>query len=173
MANAVWRGFITFGLLSIPVRLFRAARAERVSLRRLYRAEIPHRATTSRSQLGEDDALAKAVTESAKSRRSSPPEPVLAPVQQVSIRKGSDEVLPEKSIVKGYEYEKDRYVVVEPEELKSIVPKTATEMQIEEFVKLAEVDPVYFETSFYVVPVTWFQGTLRKRLMRCSIGHCR
>jgi DNA end-binding protein Ku len=173
MANAVWRGFITFGLLSIPVRLFRAERAERVSLRRLYRAEPPQRGTSSRPQPEEDGALAKAITESTKTRRSPPPEPVLAPVQQVSIRKGSDEVLPEKSIVKGYEYEKDRYVVVEPEELKSIVPKTATEMQIEEFVKLAEVDPVYFETSFYVVPVTWFQGTLRKRLMRCSIGHCR
>ena len=39
MASTVWRGFITFGLVSVPVRLFRAARAERVSLRRLYRAE--------------------------------------------------------------------------------------------------------------------------------------
>jgi DNA end-binding protein Ku len=152
MANAAWRGFITFGLLSIPVRLFRAARAERVNLRRLYRAETPHWGTPSRSQPEEDDALAKAATESPKSRRSTPPEPVLAPVQQVSIRKGSDDVLPEKSIAKGFEYEKDRYVEVQPEELKSIAPKTVTEMQIEEFVKLAEVDPVYFETSYYVVP---------------------
>jgi DNA end-binding protein Ku len=152
MASAIWRGFITFGLLSIPVRLFRAARAERVSLRRLCRAETPRRSTAARPQPEGDDTVAKAVTESAKSRRSSPPEPVLTPVQQVSIRKGSDEVLPEKSIVKGFEYEKDRYVVVEPEELKSIAPKTATEMQIEEFVTLAEVDPIYFETSYYVVP---------------------
>jgi non-homologous end joining protein Ku len=63
---------------------------------------------------------------------------VLAPAQQVSIRKGSDEVLPEKSIVKGYEYEKDRYVVVEHEEL-----------------------------------IMWFQRTQGKKLMHCSIGHCR
>jgi DNA end-binding protein Ku len=54
--------------------------------------------------------------------------------------------------VKGYEYEKNRYIAIEKEELKSIEPKTATEMQIEEFVKLAEVDPVYFETSYYLVP---------------------
>ena len=154
MASTVWRGFITFGLISIPVRLFRAARAERVSLRRLYRAEAPERVTPSRRQPEpeENDTTAEVLTESPKNRRPPVPEPVLAPVQQVSLRKGSDEILPEKSIVKGYEYEKDRYVVIEPEELKNIAPKTATEMQIEEFVNLAEVDPVYFETSYYVVP---------------------
>jgi DNA end-binding protein Ku len=54
--------------------------------------------------------------------------------------------------VKGYEYEKDRYVVVEPEELKSLAPKTSAGMEIEEFVALSEVDPVYFETSYYVIP---------------------
>ena len=150
MASTVWRGFITFGLLSIPVRLFRAARAERVSLRRLYR-EAPLRGTLPRPQSEEDNMPTNSVSASPTSRRAPPPEPVLAPVQQVSIRKGSDELLPEKSIVKGYEYEKDRYVVVEPEELKNIAPKTTTEMQIEEFVKLAEVDPVYFETSHWVI----------------------
>jgi DNA end-binding protein Ku len=54
--------------------------------------------------------------------------------------------------VKGYEYEKDRFVAIEPEELKNIAPKTATEMEIQEFVQLAEIDPVYFETSYYVTP---------------------
>jgi DNA end-binding protein Ku len=54
--------------------------------------------------------------------------------------------------VKGYEYEKNRYVALDPEELKSLDAKTATEMQIEEFVSLSEVDPIYFETSYYVAP---------------------
>jgi DNA end-binding protein Ku len=154
MASTVWRGFITFGLISIPVRLFRAARAERVSLRRLYRAEIPDRAATSRRQFEteEDDAPRAPITEAPMSAVRPASGQVLAPVQQVSVRNGSDDVLAERSIVKGYEYEKDRYVAIEPEELKSIAPKTATEMQIEEFVKLSEVDPVYFETSYYVVP---------------------
>ena len=79
-------------------------------------------------------------------------EPVLAPVQQVSVRKGTDEVVSNRSVVKGYEYDKDRYIVVEPEELKSIAPKIATEMEIQEFVQLSEIDPVYFETSYYVRP---------------------
>lgn len=164
MASTVWRGFITFGLISIPVRLFRAARAERVSLRRLYRTEAPPPASPSGRRTMEEDENAddEAVAETPPGRRGPPPEPtvtaasapqpVLTPVQQVSVRKGSDEVLPERSVVKGYEYQKDRYVAIEPEELKAIAPKTATEMQIEEFVNLAEIDPVYFETSYYVVP---------------------
>jgi DNA end-binding protein Ku len=161
MASTVWRGFITFGLISIPVRLFRAARPERVNLRRLYRAEAPRRSMLANREPEEDDSLAEPVAEAPKNRRSASPEsapalaaaePALTPVQQVSVRTGSDEILAEKSVVKGYEYDKNRYVAIEPEELKSIAPKTTTEMQIEEFVNLAEVDPVYFETSYYVVP---------------------
>ena len=163
MASTVWRGFVTFGLISIPVRLFRAARAERVSFRRLYRAEPQRR---EREIPIEEKPEPPMTALAGKERRhfeprvppvlsSSPAQtapPVLAPVQQVSVRKGSDKILPEQSVVKGYEYEKDRFVVVEREELKSIAPKTATEMEIQEFVNLAEIDPVYFETSYYVAP---------------------
>jgi DNA end-binding protein Ku len=80
------------------------------------------------------------------------PEPALAPVRQVSVRGETDDVVTEKQVVKGYEYEKNRFVALDPEELKSLESKTATEMQIEEFVSLSEVDPVYFETSYYVAP---------------------
>ncbi len=55
-------------------------------------------------------------------------------------------------IVKGYEYRKDEYVVVEPEEIKKIEPKTAKTMEILEFVKSSDVDPVFFESSYYMVP---------------------
>jgi len=139
MASTVWRGYITFGLISIPVRLFRAARAERVSLRRVYRSE-----TSSTEKAGRGRSRDEA-TEAQSG-------PVLAPVHQASVRKGTDDVLPEESVVKGYEYEKNRFVAVDPEELKSLAPKTSTAMEIQEFVKLAEIDPVYFETSYYVNP---------------------
>ena len=68
------------------------------------------------------------------------------------MRGETDDVVGEKQVVKGYEYEKNRFVALDPEELKSLETKTATEMQIEEFVNLSEVDPVYFETSYYVAP---------------------
>jgi DNA end-binding protein Ku len=144
MASTVWRGYVTFGLISIPVRLFRAARAERVSLRRLYRSEaIPAEVPVRRrlhEEIEEPDVQPS-------------PEPMqLEPVRQVSVRKETDEVLPKQSVVKGYEYEKNRFVALEPEELKSLAPKTSTSMEIEQFVKLADIDPVYFETSYYVNP---------------------
>ncbi len=145
MASTVWRGFVTFGLISVPVRLFRAARAERVSFRRLYRAEpdpTPARSAPAYEVRDEEQLRASRAI----------PEPPLTPIQQFSVRKGTEAVLPPQSLVKGYEYEKDRFVAVEPEELKSIAPKTATEMEIQEFVQLVEIDPVYFETSYYVVP---------------------
>src|SRR5581483_11980037 len=110
------------------VRLFRAARAERVSLRRLYRAEAPSRSMLASREPEEDDRREEPVAESSKNRRATSteskataleaPEPVLAPVQQASVRKGSDQIIAEKSVVKGYEYDKDRYVAIEPEELK-------------------------------------------------------
>jgi DNA end-binding protein Ku len=160
MASTVWRGYLTFGLVSIPVRLFRAARAERVSLKRLYRAPATSRSFASRQEpedsSEEDDAVAVPSDEHTEKSREDEPvrpiSPVLAPVQQVSVRHGTDEILNREAVVKGYEYEKNRYIAIDKEELKSIEPKTATEMQIEEFVKLAEVDPVYFETSYYVIP---------------------
>ena len=163
MASTVWRGYISFGLISIPVRLYRAARAERISLRRLYRPaeqspvsddaleEVPSTpiqqpASHSRQQ---SEASARQTNLPAPVAR---PEPALVPVTQVSVRKGTDEVLAQNSVVKGYEYEKGRFVAVESEELKNAAPKTSAAMEIAEFVQLSQIDPVYFETSYYVTP---------------------
>ena len=55
-------------------------------------------------------------------------------------------------IVKGYEFRKDEYIVIEPDEIKKIEPQTAKTMEILEFVKTSEVDPVYFESSYYMLP---------------------
>jgi DNA end-binding protein Ku len=60
--------------------------------------------------------------------------------------------LEHSEIVKGYEYEKNRYVVVEPEELEKIAPPTATVMEILQFVRMDEIDPIFLETSYYVAP---------------------
>src|ERR1700728_1818530 len=55
-------------------------------------------------------------------------------------------------IVKGYDLGGDRYVVIEPEELASIDVAATRTIEIEEFVDLADIDPVYFERSYYLVP---------------------
>ena len=160
MASTVWRGYITFGLISIPVRLFRAARAERVGLRRLYRSESAPEPEPIPDPILQRSLIAVPPPVSGHSHsatnlptaESSTTEPLLVPVRQVSVRKGSDEPLAAQSVVKGYEYEKNRFVVVEPEELKNLAPKTSAGMEIQEFVALAAIDPVFFEASYYVTP---------------------
>ena len=73
-------------------------------------------------------------------------------VKQQLICPLDNQVLERSDIVKGYEYRKDEYVIIDPEEIKKIEPKTAKTMEILEFVKTSEVDPVYFESSYYMVP---------------------
>ena len=63
-----------------------------------------------------------------------------------------DKPFERSEIVKGYEYEKNRYVVIEPEELEKIAPPTATAMEILQFVRMEEIDPIFLEKSYYVAP---------------------
>src|SRR5262249_25281441 len=115
MAAYVWTGSLTFGLISMPVRLFSGARSNHVSFHMLHR----------------DDHVR---------------------VKQQLVCPEEDKVIGRDEIVKGYEFRKGEYVIIEPEELKRIEPKTAKAMEILEFVKVEEIDPLYFESSYYLVP---------------------
>jgi DNA end-binding protein Ku len=76
----------------------------------------------------------------------------LSRLKQQYVCLADGKVVERSDIVKGYEYRKDEYLVIEPEEIKKIEPKTAKTMEILEFVKTSEVDPVYFESSYYMIP---------------------
>jgi DNA end-binding protein Ku len=115
MASSVWSGYLTFGLISMPVRLFSGARSSSVSFNMLHRDDLKR-------------------------------------VKQQYVCSLDGQVVDRSDIVKGYEYRKDEYVVIEPDEIKKIEPQTAKTMEILEFVKESEVDPVYFESSYYMVP---------------------
>jgi len=75
-----------------------------------------------------------------------------ARVKQVLYCQAEDQPVPRHELVKGYEYEKDRYVVVEEGELAQIAPRSSRVMEVLEFVPEAEVDPVYLDASYYVAP---------------------
>ena len=70
--------------------------------------------------------------------------------RKVSDKTG-DEVTADK-IVRGFEVSKGKYVVVEPSEIDSLRPKGSHEIEIEEFVDLDDIDPLYFEQPYYLVP---------------------
>jgi DNA end-binding protein Ku len=115
MASTVWKGHLTFGLVSFPVRLYSAARGESISFNQL------HKADNSR-------------------------------IKQMIYCAAEDKPIPRSEIVKGFEYEKDHYVVIEDEDIKKVAPSTAKVMEIQEFVKSDQVDPIYLETSYYMAP---------------------
>jgi DNA end-binding protein Ku len=115
MAASVWTGYLTFGLISMPVRLFSGARSTRVSFHMLHRDDLTR-------------------------------------VKQQLYCPNDERVIERAEVVKGYEYRKGEYVVIEPEEIKKIEPKTAKAMEILEFVKQEEIDPLYFESSYYLMP---------------------
>jgi DNA end-binding protein Ku len=64
------------------------------------------------------------------------------------------EEVPDEHIVKGYEVAKDRYVVVDPDELEPFIPAATKTVELEEFVDLDEIDPVYFDSAYHVAPGT-------------------
>jgi DNA end-binding protein Ku len=73
-------------------------------------------------------------------------------IQQRRICSLDGEEVPYEEVVKGYEVEPDRYVTVTQDELEAIAPKATRSIEIEEFVELAEIDPMLYEHSYYLVP---------------------
>jgi DNA end-binding protein Ku len=115
MPATVWKGYLTFGLVSFPIRLFAAARPEPVHFHMLHKKDLSR-------------------------------------VKEVWYCAAEDKPISRDEIVKGYEYEKNHYVVIDPEDLERVSPPTATSMDILQFVKMDEIDPIFFETSYYVGP---------------------
>lgn len=157
MASTVWKGHLTFGLVSVPVRFVRAARAEKVRLRQLHvprsaPAEEPPEVRTER----ERPAAAGAVGRPELVERAAPEAPAaVAPVRRTyqPAEPAEDSAPIDRSdLVKGYEYAKGQYVVLEDREIRELMPATATELPIVGFVHFVEIDPIYLETSYYVIP---------------------
>src|SRR5271168_5213758 len=73
-------------------------------------------------------------------------------VAQKRVDPQSGEEVPYEQIVKGYEIAPERYVVIEPGELESLQPKKSRTIEIEDFVELAQIDPIFYEHPYYLAP---------------------
>jgi DNA end-binding protein Ku len=76
----------------------------------------------------------------------------MARIKYKKVSAADGDEVPDEHIVKGYEVSKDRYVVVDPDELEPFIPSATKTVDLEEFVELADIDPVYFDTAYYVAP---------------------
>ena len=77
-----------------------------------------------------------------------------ARIKQKRVDPSTGDEVAFEDIVKGYELTPDRYVLIEPEELEALDPKATKTIDIEEFVDLAEIDPIYYDHSYYLAPTT-------------------
>ena len=75
-----------------------------------------------------------------------------ARIKQKRVSAETGEEVPFDQIVKGYEISPDNYVVIEPQELEALDPKATRSIEIEDFVDLDQIDPLYFERPYYLVP---------------------
>jgi DNA end-binding protein Ku len=88
-------------------------------------------------------------------------------IQQKRVDPSTGEEVPYERIVKGYELSPDRYVVVAPEELEALEPEKTRTIDIEDFVDLDEIDPIYFDHPYYLAPA---QGGARAyELLRAAM----
>ena len=115
MPRSIWTGAISFGLVTVPVKLYSAVNRKTVRFHQL----------------------------SAKTG-------VRIAQKRVDPQTG-DEVAYE-DIVKGYELSPDRYVVIEPAELDTLQPKKTKTIEIEDFVELSQIDPIFYDHPYYLAP---------------------
>jgi DNA end-binding protein Ku len=117
MARAIWSGAISFGLVTVPVKLYSATESKSISFHQLQKG------TGSR-------------------------------IRYQRVAQDSGEEVEYGDIVKGYEIDKGRYVVIEPEELEAVEPTKSRTIDIEQFVDLDEIDPIYYDNTYYLGPAS-------------------
>jgi DNA end-binding protein Ku len=91
-----------------------------------------------------------------------------ARIRQKRVDPSTDEEVPYEEIVKGYEITPDRYVMIDPDELDALNPKATKTIDIEEFVNLDEIDPIYYDHSYYLAPTAG--GAKAYRLLLDAMG---
>jgi len=113
--RAIWKGSISFGLVSIPVALQNASRTEELKFRLLRQKD-------------------------------------LSPVNYKRVAEVDGKEVPWDQIVKGYEYEKGKFVVLKDEDFKRVDLEATDTIDIVDFVDLAQINPVYFHRPYYLEP---------------------
>jgi len=153
MGQAVWTGSISFGLVNIPVKLYPATEPKDV------RFHLYDRSTGKRVRYERVTKDTDAPTfEPARDAEPSPYEDRVEPRVESDYGQGLPEWGPSarpverEDIVRGFEMPTGDLVTVTDDELVSIAPERSRTIEIEEFVDLADIDPVFYEKSYHVAP---------------------
>lgn len=113
--RSIWKGAISFGMVTIPVKLYSATESKDVRFRMLCKNHE-------------------------------------APIEEKRFCTEGGEELAWEELARGYEVAKGEFVVLDPEEIDAAKPESSTTIDIGDFVEAAEIDPVYFEKSYFLEP---------------------
>ena len=115
MPRSIWKGTISFGMISVPVKLYAATESKDVAFNTL------HAKCNSR-------------------------------IRQKRWCPTCDREVQQEELVRGYQYEKDNYVVLTEEELEKLPVASKHTIDLTGFVKSDEIDPVHYERSYFLEP---------------------
>jgi DNA end-binding protein Ku len=115
MPRPIWSGAISFGLVSVPIKVYSAVSQKDVSFHQI------------------DESSGARIR-----------------YKRVSEKTGRE--VPYERIAKGYEIDDGRYVVIEPKELEQFAPEATRRIDIQDFVDLSEIDPIYYEHPYFLTP---------------------
>ena len=159
MGQAVWTGSISFGLVNIPVRLYPATQSKDVRFH-LYDRRTGKRVRYERVTRAEESPTF-APDEAAEVSYEAEPELRQADRPSAhAIRESGPTARPVEAddVVRGIELDDGELVTVTEEEFVSLAPERSRTIELEEFVDLAEIDPVFYEKSYHVAPVRRMGG---------------
>lgn len=150
--STVWSGHLHFGLVVMPVRLLVAARTKTTRFRRLHRKPVlpPMNFPSATSSFEDDDRDVQNPAEELTS-----PEPAsygYSPVRQVLQSEATGEEIRPDQLVKGYEFAPNEFAAIDPKEIRAADVETSDTIDLFHFVPGTDVDPIYFERSYYVAP---------------------
>jgi DNA end-binding protein Ku len=111
----IWKGAISFGMVTIPVKLYTATEQKDVRFRLLHK----------------DDN---------------------APIEEKRFCTADGKEVAWDDLVRGFEVSKGEFVVLDPEEIEEAKPESSTTIEIGDFVEASDIDPVYFEKSYFLEP---------------------
>ena len=152
MSQAVWTGSISFGLVSIPVKLYPATEPKDVRFhlydRRTGKRVRYERVTREEEQATFEPEAPLRVSRDERAESSPSRQTARAPF----VEPTAEQAVASEDVVRGFELAGGDLVTVTEAELVSIAPERSRTIEIEEFVDLAEIDPVFYEKSYHVAP---------------------
>jgi DNA end-binding protein Ku len=179
MPQAVWTRTLSFGLVSIPVKLYGATSPRDVRFHQ-FEGRTGRRIRYQRVANVDDVPLWEGTREVPDDRPpppTAPRAPEWTPDEPAAVGRGAEPgaVLPEsreerleeprevafQDVVRGFEVDPGRFVEVTSEELEELAPEPSRVIEIEDFVRLDQIDPVHFEKSYHVVPARGGERTYR------------